>query len=239
MFKSWRDVRGAKAAGSAIAASRQTLPRAERLLGATTLGGTMCALSGAIIALGLGASPATAGCNSGNVANTNLLSSASCQADASGAGTDAVGFARARLPPPRSRWHTANANQFDSIAVGRNAQASGIGGIAIGSSNGVTTASGGDSVAIAADARGDQCRCRGHRDKQPRKRLEQRGVWLQCQRQPNQRSCARHQLAAGDVSSASGAASIAFGSTAPASQTGAVALASTATPAISTALPSV
>jgi hypothetical protein len=45
----------------------------------------------AILALGLGGGTATAGCNSGNVANTSLLSDAACQAAAPGANALAVG----------------------------------------------------------------------------------------------------------------------------------------------------
>ena len=51
------------------------------------LGG--CAVFSLMAVLG---SPAMAGCNSGNVANTHLLSSADCQAAAPAAGATAVGF---------------------------------------------------------------------------------------------------------------------------------------------------
>jgi hypothetical protein len=46
-----------------------------------------CAIAGPTFS----ASPARAGCNSGNNANTDLLSSANCQAGATGNGSTAVG----------------------------------------------------------------------------------------------------------------------------------------------------
>src|SRR5262249_54341273 len=47
----------------------------------------------AVLAIGMFApTSGFAGCNSGNVANTDLLSSANCEADASGANSTAVGF---------------------------------------------------------------------------------------------------------------------------------------------------
>src|SRR5436190_657318 len=45
----------------------------------------------ALLALPLFITPAAAGCNSGNVANTNLLSDAACEAAAAGIGATAVG----------------------------------------------------------------------------------------------------------------------------------------------------
>src|SRR5712691_9654225 len=45
----------------------------------------------ALLAQPLFITPAAAGCNSGNVANTNLLSDAACEAAAAGASATAVG----------------------------------------------------------------------------------------------------------------------------------------------------
>lgn len=78
--------------------------------------------------LGLGAGPAMAGCNSGNVANTALLSDANCQAAATG---------------------------LNATAIGRNAEASGVGAIAIGGTTNAAArpiASGDETTAIGADA---------------------------------------------------------------------------------------
>ena len=47
-------------------------------------------LGAAIVTAGLSAAPAMAGCNSGNVADTDLLNSANCQASAAGNNAVAV-----------------------------------------------------------------------------------------------------------------------------------------------------
>src|SRR5688572_23691410 len=60
-------------------------PVASSLRFVSLLGG--CAVAVTL----LGASPAFAGCNSGNVANTLLLSDPACQATATGADSTAVG----------------------------------------------------------------------------------------------------------------------------------------------------
>jgi autotransporter adhesin len=134
MFRLWnrRGAQVATATAAAISAARQHRPTAIR---------AAAVLSGAIAALAFGTGPTIAGCNSGNVANTDLLSSANCQASATGGNAIALGL-------------NAQATNLDSLAIGLNAEATGIGGIAIGSAilSQSATASGDDSVAIAANA---------------------------------------------------------------------------------------
>src|SRR5215213_2073298 len=48
--------------------------------------------SGCVLAVSFASAPAMAGCNSGNIPNTDLLTSANCEAAAPGAGSLAVGF---------------------------------------------------------------------------------------------------------------------------------------------------
>jgi len=133
MFRLW-DGRGAQAETATAAAIS-----ANRRYRAITI--RVAALCGAIAAMAFGAGPAIAGCNSGNVADTDLLSSANCQASATGGNAIALGL-------------DAQATSLDSLAIGLNAQATGIGGIAIGSAivSQNATAGGDDSVAIAANA---------------------------------------------------------------------------------------
>ena len=92
--------------------------RRARLLASSAInGGTLRGLAAAAsVAATLGAAPAFAGCNSGNVADTNLLSSAACQASADGANATAVGTA-----PPQ----TAARGDGSRPANGANATATG------------------------------------------------------------------------------------------------------------------
>jgi hypothetical protein len=100
----------------------------------------------AIAAMAFGAAPAQAGCNSGDVANTDLLSSANCQADASGANATAVGnnstagiqgTAYGSGSDATGQNSTAagvlsSATGFDASAFGASSTASGIGSSAYG-----------------------------------------------------------------------------------------------------------
>ena len=95
--------------------------RRARLLAASAIsGGTLRGWAVAAgVAATLGAAPAFAGCNSGSVPDTNLLSSPACQASATGVAATAVGHnANANGPP-------ATATGDDSFANGTNATATG------------------------------------------------------------------------------------------------------------------
>jgi hypothetical protein len=92
-----------------------------------------CAFAGA---LALSVAPALAGCNSGNVGNTSLLTSATCQANGSGIAATAVG-------------EGAGATGFASTAIGNNALAIGGFSTAAGQS---TRATGSGSTAVGRAA---------------------------------------------------------------------------------------
>jgi hypothetical protein len=82
-----------------------------------------------------------AGCNSGNVANTDLLSSANCQANALGVNSLAVGNA-------------ANANGTGAVAVGNGAFANPFNGETAIGSNSLAGSTGATAVGSSADAQG-------------------------------------------------------------------------------------
>ena len=86
-----------------------------------------------VTALAMGVAPrsAQAGCNSGNVANTNLLNSPNCEAAATGGSATAVG-------------ESATASGAGSAAYGAASEASGSGSSAYGF---LSVASGSDSSA--------------------------------------------------------------------------------------------
>jgi trimeric autotransporter adhesin len=106
-------------------------------------------LSAAIVTAGLAATPAMGGCNSGNVANTDLLSSANCQASAAGINALAVGIvAQASGVSSTAIGIAASASDVSSTAVGSSADASGARSAAYGS--------GSTASAAFASAYGDQ-----------------------------------------------------------------------------------
>src|SRR5262249_41055259 len=139
-----------------------------------------------VIAIGVFApTSGFAGCNSGNVANTDLLSSANCEANAAGANSTAVGF-NAFASGPNSTAFGFNAGPgaavtgqtsigtnagtafgggpgdagTNSVSVGFNAAGTGANSIAIGGNNVVANAafaSGTNAIAMgfATDATGD------------------------------------------------------------------------------------
>jgi autotransporter adhesin len=89
-----------------VSRARAALPRISRHVAVLSNAVTsphrhrMALLTGCALAAAIGLStisPARAGCNSGNDAQTNLLGSAACQADASGSAATAVGFAAKAL----------------------------------------------------------------------------------------------------------------------------------------------
>jgi hypothetical protein len=125
---------------------------------------------GILIALlaALWVAPATAGCNSGNVANSDLLSSANCQAAASGANATAVGpGASAAGVNDTAVGAGAIASTSNSTAVGVNAAAIGASSAAYGdhsiASGADSTASGSSSTAqgISSSAYGHTSRATG------------------------------------------------------------------------------
>src|SRR5262245_64335269 len=105
---------------SAVHAVHDTAPRRERswreqrgkwLVGSAVGMGSGW-VSAVVVAAALGATPALAdSCNSGNVADGNLLSSANCQASASGANATAVGDGA-----------TANGDNASALGASSNAQ---------------------------------------------------------------------------------------------------------------------
>jgi hypothetical protein len=82
-----------------------------------------------------------AGCNSGNVANTDLLSGANCQANALGVNSLAVGNA-------------ANANGTGAVAVGNGAFANPFNGETAIGGNSLAGSTGATAVGSSADAQG-------------------------------------------------------------------------------------
>src|SRR5207244_80028 len=92
----------------------------------------------ALLALPLFITPAAAGCNSGNVANTALLSSSSCEADGSGTQATAVGSG-------------ADASGSRSTALGQGAFAQGASDTAIGVGSGAA-GTGGHNTSVGDSA---------------------------------------------------------------------------------------
>mgnify|MGYP000890746148 CR=1 FL=1 len=111
------------------------------------------AIAGCVVG-GLTSTPAAAqsNCNSGNVANGNLLSSAACQASATGSNDTAVGFnAQASGTFSAAIGSTSNASGVASTAVGAASSATGafntsLGELAV-SANQLSTALGSNSAA--------------------------------------------------------------------------------------------
>ena len=108
----------------------------------------------AVGALALSAAPAVAGCNSGNVGNTDLLTSANCLAAAAGSNATAVGASASASGGQSTAFgRSAFALKDYSTAVGYNAGAfsasAGMGSTAIGAGAG-GTGTGIWSVAIGA-----------------------------------------------------------------------------------------
>ena len=89
-----RGLRPLRRGGTELYSARQLNPGVPELLGAPYIDfwPRIALLAGAFVALSL-ATPATAGCNSGNSKNTALLTSLSCQGDASGDHALAIGLA--------------------------------------------------------------------------------------------------------------------------------------------------
>src|SRR5438128_505859 len=81
--------------------------------------GTVFALGLLTLATASISTPALAGCNSGNVAATNLLSSANCEASATGSDATAVG-------------NLANANANSETSIGTQAGAQASSGLSVG-----------------------------------------------------------------------------------------------------------
>jgi hypothetical protein len=103
----------------------------------------------AIAAMAFGAAPAQAGCNSGDVANTDLLSSANCQADASGANATAVGNNSTAGIQGTAYGSGSDATGQNSTAAGVLSSATGFSASAFGITS---TASGAAAVAIGFNA---------------------------------------------------------------------------------------
>jgi autotransporter adhesin len=103
----------------------------------------------AIAAMAFGAAPAQAGCNSGDVANTDLLSSADCQADASGANATAVGSNSTAGVQGTAYGAGSDATGQNSTAAGVLSSATGFSASAFGITS---TASGNSSSAYGASS---------------------------------------------------------------------------------------
>jgi hypothetical protein len=105
-------------------------------------------------ALGLTAVPAKAGCNSGNVANTDPLTGALCQASASGFGATAVGSEAAATGTFASAFGLfARATRKHAVAIGAGAQAFGEDAVIVGRESGPPTAVPGVTSIGAASGR--------------------------------------------------------------------------------------
>jgi autotransporter adhesin len=117
--------------------------------------GLLVSTAAVVSTLALSTAGAMAGCNSGNAANTNLLSSANCQADASGPGATAVGRdAAANGASGTAIGNVALATADNSTAVGQSAFAKGKLGTSIGYFAGFGTAPGATAVGSYAAFQG-------------------------------------------------------------------------------------
>ncbi|HEX5508325.1 MAG TPA: hypothetical protein VFX37_07455, partial [Pseudolabrys sp.] len=102
-----------------------------------------CAIAGPT----LFADPAAAGCNSGNNANTDLLSSANCQAGATGNGSTAVGAgAFASGGNGTALGASAVADGLNSTSAGTNASSLVEGATSVGAFAGLLVGSGGTGI---------------------------------------------------------------------------------------------
>ena len=161
----------------------------------------------AMLAIGLATSPATAGCNSGDTANTDLLSSANCQADASGGNAVAVGFnSTASGDSSVAIGFLSKATVSGATAVGNAAQATDTGTAAFGSAAQATAH---DATAIGQSA--------------------QATVQFATAVGNQSQALADSASAFGQISKASGANSTAIGTNAQATQDSATALGTSAT----------
>jgi trimeric autotransporter adhesin len=152
-----------------------------------------------IFCLGLVAGPAMAGCNSGNAASTDQLSSANCQANAAGLSSigignnaQSTGTASIAIGTGTSAANAARTVGASAVAVGFDAQGSGDGSVAYG---GTTRATGLNSVALGR----------------------------------NSNATANQAIGVGDGSAASGTGSVAIGQSAEAQSANGVAIGNNAT----------
>src|SRR5690348_2306632 len=125
-----------------------TVPKMNWMMNLTTRKHFVALLVGCAIASPtFFADTAVAGCNSGNNANTDLLSSVNCQAGATGNGSTAVGAgAFASGEDGTALGASATADSLNSTSVGTNASSLVEGATSVGAFAGILVGSGGTGI---------------------------------------------------------------------------------------------